>query len=120
MDIKVVIALNMHDELLAKGDTFDYEALGKMIGIPIIPTIGTKAIGISDLFQKVIDVFEDKEPTVRHIHINYGSSIEESIKAIQEKIKIKENFSTRTLIFGLSGSISHPISTCNWIYVFNE
>ena len=93
MDIKVVIALNMHDELLSKGDRFDYETLGKMIGIPIVPTVSSKGKGISDLFQKVIEVFEDKDPTVRHIHINYGSSIEKSIKAIQEKIKVKENFS---------------------------
>ncbi|MFH1321614.1 MAG: ferrous iron transport protein B [Bacteroidota bacterium] len=93
MDIKVVIALNMYDELLKKGDRFDYEAMGKMIGIPIIPTVSSKGKGINELFQKASEVFEDKEPTVRHIHINYGSPIEKSIKAIQEKIKVKENIS---------------------------
>ncbi|HIN39975.1 MAG TPA: ferrous iron transport protein B [Flavobacteriales bacterium] len=93
MDIKVVIALNMHDELTSKGDKLDYEALGKMIGIPIIPTISTKAIGISDLFQKVIDVFEDKDPPGQHIHINYGSAIEQAVNTIQKKINIEENVS---------------------------
>ena len=37
MDIKVVIALNMFDELENKGDRFDYKMLGEMIGIPIVP-----------------------------------------------------------------------------------
>ncbi|MDA3780808.1 MAG: ferrous iron transport protein B [Bacteroidales bacterium] len=86
MDIKVVIALNMYDDLKKKGDTFDYEALGKMIGIPIIPTVGSTGYGIKDLFNKVIDVYEDKDPTVRHIHINYGRDIEKSIHTIQDEI----------------------------------
>jgi len=99
MDIRVVIALNMYDELQAKGDVFDYEKLGKMIGIPIIPTVASKGDGVDDLFSKIIDVYEDREPTVRHIHINYGEEIEESIHQIQHIIRknkeLADEFSTR-------------------------
>ena len=91
MDIKVVAALNMYDELGKKGDVFDFEQLGKMTGIPFVPTISTKAMGIEALLRKVIDVFEDREESTRHIHINYSSEIERSIKIIQDKIWIKEN-----------------------------
>lgn len=91
MDLKVVIALNMYDELQAKGDSFDYISLGKMIGIPIIPTVSSKRKGIKELFDKVVEVYEDKEPILRHIHINYGNLVEESIKSIQKNIKIAEN-----------------------------
>ncbi|MCK5339278.1 MAG: ferrous iron transport protein B [Bacteroidales bacterium] len=87
MDIRVVVALNMHDEMLGKGDIFDFEALGKMLGIPFVPTIGTKKKGINELFRKVIDVFEDKDPDVRHIHINYGQDIEHAIDHLQAIIK---------------------------------
>ncbi|MCD4746067.1 MAG: ferrous iron transport protein B [Bacteroidales bacterium] len=86
MDIKVIVALNMYDELSAKGDKFDYKSLGKMIGIPFVPTVASKRKGIKELFQKVIDVYEDNDPTVRHIHINYGKGVETSIKNIQDKI----------------------------------
>ena len=86
MDVKVIIALNMYDELQKKGDYFDYESLGKMIGVPIIPTVSSKGKGIKDLFNKTIEVFEDKDPTVRHIHINYGEYVENSIKNIQDEI----------------------------------
>ena len=79
MNIKVVIALNMYDELEKKGAKLDYDALGKMIGIPIIPTVASKGQGIDELFQKIIDVYEDKDPIVRHIHINYGANIENAI-----------------------------------------
>ncbi len=86
MDIKVIIALNMYDELKSKGDNFDYEMLGKMLGIPIIPTVGSRGRGIDDLFRKAIDVFEDRDPVVRHIHIHYGKTMERSIRKIQDEI----------------------------------
>ena len=76
MNIKVVIALNMYDELEKKGAKLDYKALGEMIGIPVIPTVASKGIGIDELFEKIIDVYEDNDPIVRHIHINYGQDIE--------------------------------------------
>jgi len=87
MDIKVVVALNMFDEMENKGDKFDFGSLGEMTGIPFVPTVGSKGKGITELFRKVIDVFEDNEPTVRHIHINYGKTVEDSINNIQNEIR---------------------------------
>jgi ferrous iron transport protein B len=86
MDMKVVIALNMWDEFLEKGDRLDWEALSKMLGIPMVHTIGSKGKGIGKLFNKLIDVYEDNEPTIRHIHINYGHLIEDAIKKLQVEI----------------------------------
>jgi len=86
MDIRVVVALNMFDELMVKGDRFDHESLGKMLGIPFIPTIGSKGKGVKELFNKVIEVYEDKDETVRHIHINYGHELEKSVRRIQDEI----------------------------------
>ena len=91
LDIKVVAALNMYDELESKGDQFDYTALGNMVGIPFVPTVSSKGKGVSELFDMVIRVFEDKEPTVRHVHINYGEDLENAIQKIQGKIRIEEN-----------------------------
>ncbi len=99
MDVKVIVALNMYDELSKSGDKFDYDSLGKMIGIPIVPTIASKGKGINELFNKVIDVFEDRDPLVRHIHINYGVEAEKSIHKIQDVIwknkKITDMVSSR-------------------------
>jgi len=86
MDIKVVIALNMYDELSATGAKFDYVSLSEMLGIPIVPTISSKGKGIKELFNKIIEVYEDEDPIVRHIHINYGKSIEKVIDLIQDEI----------------------------------
>lgn len=91
LDIKVVIGLNMYDELLAKGDKLDYTALGKMLGIPIVPMVSSKGKGIAQLFETAIKVYEDNSPIVRHIHINYGKEIEKCINNIQSEIKTEQN-----------------------------
>lgn len=101
MNIKVVIALNMYDELQRKGSVLKYIELARMIGIPIIPTIAVKGKNIDHLIKKVIDVYEDRDPIVRHVHINYGNTIESSIANIQETImrnkEITDKFSGRYL-----------------------
>jgi len=86
MDVKVVAALNMYDELEARGDKLDYVSLGRMLGIPFVPVISNKGKGFGVLFDSIINIFEDKSSTYRHIHINYGNDIEKSIKNIQDKI----------------------------------
>jgi len=87
MDVKVVGALNMYDELLSQGDKLDYLTLSQLLGIPFVPTIASKGKGIKELFDKIIEVYEDKETNLRHIHIYYGNEIEISIQKLQFEIK---------------------------------
>ena len=87
MDVRMVIALNMFDELKNQGNKFDYESLAKMIGTPIIPTISKSGFGIKELFQRVIQVYEEQDPVIRHIHINYGDSLERGIQNIAHALR---------------------------------
>jgi len=91
MDIRVIVALNMYDELQRKGDILNFEYLGQMLGVPFIPTVASRGKGINELFLKIIEVCEGSDQVSRHIHINYGMSLEEGIKAVQKKIKIPDN-----------------------------
>lgn len=86
MDTRMVMALNMYDELEGSGDTFSYEAFGKLIGVPIVPTVSKRSRGIPQLFDQVIAVYEDKSPIVRHIHINYGEILEPAIHKLQQEL----------------------------------
>ena len=121
MNIKVVIALNMYDELETKGIKFDYKSLGEMIGIPIIPTIASKGKGIEELFDKVIEVYEEKDPSVRHIHINYGSVIEKAINDIQAEIwknpNIRVKLSSRFIAVKL---LETDKATLEWLKQFDQ
>ncbi len=101
MDIKVICALNMYDELIRNKSYFDYQKLGKLTGIPFIPTVSSKGKGVDDLLRKAIDVYEDRDPIVRHIHINYGEEIEKSVRRIRGKVRqnrpITDKISSRFL-----------------------
>ncbi|MFZ4520643.1 MAG: ferrous iron transport protein B [Bacteroidales bacterium] len=95
MDIRVVIALNMYDEFENTGNKIDYLALAKLLGIPVIPMVSSKGVGITELFNRLIEVFEDRDPVVRHVHINYGTELERSISRIQESIRLDKSLTDR-------------------------
>lgn len=92
MDVKIIMALNMYDELTSSNNKLDYNQLGKLLGMPIVPTIGRTGEGVKELFQKIIDVYEDKDKTVRHIHINHGKELEENINLLRKKIIESKGF----------------------------
>lgn len=87
MDLSMVVALNMYDELEQSGDNFDYTTLSKMIGVPMIPTVSRTGKGIDRLFDTIIKVYERKEPVVRHVHINHGALVESAISVVKDAIK---------------------------------
>jgi ferrous iron transport protein B len=91
MDVRVIVALNMYDDLEKNGDKLDQRYLGELLGVPFVPTIASKGNGISDLFAKVIEVYEDRDYASRHIHIYYGHELEKSISSIQQKVRIPGN-----------------------------
>ena len=95
MDRKMVIALNMYDELERSGDKLDTKLLGEMIGVPIVPTISRTGFGTQELWQTVIDVFEDKHTAVRHVHVNLGQDIEHGVNAVKNVLKANENIDKR-------------------------
>lgn len=105
MDRSMVIALNMYDELSKSGSTLDYEMLGNMIGVPVVPTVSTSGNGIEKLLDKVIAVYEGRESTVRHIHVNLGEDVEASVRILKDEIKkdrhIGQHFSPRYLAIKL-------------------
>ena len=91
MNLRTVVALNMYDELLASGAEIDYEHLGAMMGIPMIPTVAKNSQGLDKLLDTIIELFEGNNKTIRHIHINYGNIIEEQITPLSTQIHKAED-----------------------------
>lgn len=58
MHVSTVVALNMYDELEKSGNKLDYDLLGKLLGMPFVPTVARTGKGIEDLFRKIIKVYE--------------------------------------------------------------
>ena len=79
---RMVIALNMYDELEASGARLDHEQLGSMLGVPMLPVEARNGRGIEALLDTVIAVYENSDERVRHIHIYQGGVIEESLRPL--------------------------------------
>ncbi|MBQ3740129.1 MAG: ferrous iron transport protein B [Bacteroidales bacterium] len=87
MNLPMVMALNMFDELEHNHDKLDVKMLSRMLGFPIVPTVSSKGAGIEDVMKNIVDVYENMEQNTKHIHINYGADIEKSIEILKEIIK---------------------------------
>ena len=105
MNRSMVIALNMFDELEKKHIKLEYELLGKMLGVPIVPTIAATGWGIDKLLDTIIEVYELQNPDTRHIHIKMRPEIEESVRklvdALKEDTDLPQRFSPRFLAIKL-------------------
>lgn len=114
MHIRMVCALNMFDETEKRGDNIDYDKLGELFGISMIPTVFTNGRGVDKLFETIIELYEGKEDSsahYRHIHINHGHEIEHGIEHIQKYLKaddsIRQRYSTRYLSIKLLENDKH-------------
>ena len=58
MNVRMVVALNIYDELEASGNTLDYHLLSKLFGVPMLPTVSKKNRGLDTLFHVVINLYE--------------------------------------------------------------
>ncbi len=100
MNLRVVMALNMYDELKDKGDELDIKQLGYLLGMPVCPTVSRDGTGIPELFDTVIKIYTQSDPKLaRHIHINHGAELEKSIDRIklllQKNQSLRDKYSTR-------------------------
>lgn len=89
---RVVVALNMYDELDATGAKLDYEKLGSMIGIPMVPTVAKTGKGLDKLLDTIIEMFEGANKSARHVHINYGTVLEPEISQLADILHETEDY----------------------------
>ena len=100
MDITMVMALNIFDEFQKQGDQLDRDQLSTLLGMPIVPTKGRSGEGIDNLFRKIIEVYEGKDNTIRHIHVNHGKELEGCIDQMRKELYthgFSDELSTRFL-----------------------
>ena len=70
MNVRMVIALNMYDELESSGNKLNYRLLSKLFGVPMVPTVCKKNLGIEHLFHLVINLYEGADFFDKHGEIN--------------------------------------------------
>lgn len=101
MDVPMIMALNMYDELRLSGNRLDIDQLGTLLGVPIVPTVGKTGEGVKELFRQIIEISEGRQKRARHIHINHGRLLEQMISRVEALIRLNpephQNYSARFL-----------------------
>ncbi|MDE6577319.1 MAG: ferrous iron transport protein B, partial [Muribaculaceae bacterium] len=101
MNRSMVIALNMFDELEKSHATLDYQNLGKMLGVPMVPTQASSGRGVDKLLDTIIEVYELRNPDTRHIHIRMRPEVETAVNTLKDIFKkepdISQTFAPRYL-----------------------
>ena len=86
----MVMALNMYDELQQSGDRLDHDALGRLLGFPVVPVIARTGWGMDNVLEAIVQVYEGKAEVSKHIHINYGADMEAAIRELKELLTQNE------------------------------
>jgi ferrous iron transport protein B len=83
--IPMVVAVNMMDEVIKRGDSIDCDKLSKLLGIPVIPIAARRGEGIQTLMQAASKVAKE------HTRINtfnyFPANIKEAIAQITKILK---------------------------------
>ena len=86
LETPMVIALNQMDIAKSKGVQVDIKKLERLLGVPVMPTIAVKGVGIAKLLEKAIETVEKKQVNERP-QVTYGEEVEEKIGKLMEKMK---------------------------------
>ena len=86
MHLKLVLALNRYDELLATDHSIDYEHFGRLMGVQAFPVNACDAASVQKVVEGVVAAYEEREHTSRHVHVGYGSDIEEAIDNLVDEV----------------------------------
>ena len=81
MNVRMVVALNMYDELQASGNKLDHEKLSQLMGVPMVPTICRSNYGIDELFHHVIDIYEGSDFVTKNIQKNVRTEVMEDLES---------------------------------------
>jgi ferrous iron transport protein B len=79
---KVVVALNLMDEIRRQGWEIDVDALEKALGVPVIPTVAVEGEGLPELVDAVVAVAEGRQRT-EPASVDYGVTIEGYVQDLE-------------------------------------
>jgi ferrous iron transport protein B len=82
----IVIDLNMWDEAKRLGISIDTDKLSRLLGAPIIKTVGHRGTGVNNLMDAAVDLIEGKAGFHRHAPVTYGSHVEDLVVNLTDNI----------------------------------
>ncbi len=83
MGAPLLLALNMVDVAQRRGLEVDHTKLSDLLGVPVVPTVGSKGTGIKQLLQCCLDALDGKV-SVTPRPVTYGHEVDEEVDRLAE------------------------------------
>ena len=110
MNIPMVVALNMMDELRGNGGTVDVNVMEAMLGVPVVPISAAKNEGVDELIRHAIHVAKYQEKPLQQDFCgveDHGGAVHRALHAVSHLIEdhakraeLPVRFSASKLIVG--------------------
>ena len=82
----VVLAFNMSDVARARGLEFDLAEMSRLLGVPIVPTVGSRGEGMPELLAAAVRA-ANAGAAGRSAEIHYGTDVEQAIERIALRLE---------------------------------
>ena len=92
MNVMMVIALNMYDELEASGNQLDYEKLSELVGVPMVPTVCRRSEGIDKLFHIIIEIYEGSDFVTKNVKKHVRSEVMNELETWHKDFVPEDHF----------------------------
>jgi ferrous iron transport protein B len=86
MGVDLVIDLNMWDEVQHSGVDIDTEKLSRLLGAPVVKTIGNRAQGTVNLLETSLNLVENGNQTHRHPPVSYGPRLDDVVEHLSREV----------------------------------
>ena len=98
MNIPMVIALNMWDELEKSGDKLDIDMMSRLLGARMVPLTAYNGRGVEEVLQATMQAIDESEQDTLHHNVNYGPLIEDALKELGEKCPELDRYTVLKII----------------------
>ena len=86
LGIPMIMALNIHDEAVAKGYRINVSQMEQVLEIAVVPTSATRKTGLDDLLKRVVTVADEPFKHQPRL-LNYGEDIETALEGLRQHLQ---------------------------------
>ncbi len=94
MGAPLLLALNMVDVARRRGLHIDHAKLSELLGIPVVPTIGNKGMGIKELLQRCLDAIDGAISVAPRV-VTYGHEVDDEVDRLAALVSGVEPLAAR-------------------------
>ncbi len=91
LEVPVILAMNMSDIVEKRGSKINYAGISRLLGKPVIPTVGSKNKGMDELLNTLVDLY-DRKINIEKIGVDYGEEIKLELENVSALLKKEPGF----------------------------